>query len=306
MRVFLTGATGVIGRRVLRALIAQGDRVTAIGRTPPAREALRRVGAEPSAVGLFDAEALRRAVADHDAVINLATHMPSSTAKMLFRGAWRENDRIRRLASNLLVDAALAGGARIFLQEAFAPTYPDRGDRWIDETTPIAPAAYNSSVIDAEAAARRFTAMGGCGVVLRFAAFYGPDARHVVDLARWIRRGWAPLPGTPEAYISSVSHDDAASAVLAALQVPAGIYNVADDEPVTRRDYVDSLAAALGAPPPRLPPAWLGPLMGPVARALGRSLRISNRKLREAAGWAPRLASVRVGWPELVAALAAR
>jgi nucleoside-diphosphate-sugar epimerase len=293
----------VIGSRVVPRLVARGDRVTAVGRTPERRDALRRAGADPVQVDLLDAAALRHAVAGHDAVVNLATHMPSSTAAMLVPRAWRENDRLRRSASGLLADAALAGGAEVLVQESFAPAYPDSGERWIDETTPLAPAAYNRTVLDAERAARRFAEAGGRGVVLRFAAFYGPDARHLLDLIRWVREGWAPLPGAPQAYFSSVSHDDAASAVVAALGAPAGTYNVADDEPVTRRAYADSLAAALGVPPPRLPPPWLTALLGPVARALGRSLRISNLKLCQTCGWAPRLPSVREGWPEVVAAL---
>jgi 2-alkyl-3-oxoalkanoate reductase len=242
-------------------------------------------------------------VASHDAVINLATHMPSSTTRMLFRSAWRENDRIRKVASNNLVDAALSAGATVFVQESFAPAYPDSGDRWIDETTSLAPAPYNRTVMDAEAAAQRITAGSGRGVILRFAAFYGADALQANDLIWWVRKGWAPLPGSPEAYISSISHDDAAAAVIAALRAPAGVYNVADDEPATHRAYVDGLAAALGVSSPRLPPAWLAPLMGSVGQILSRSLRISNRKLRQECGWAPRLHSVREGWPEVVANL---
>jgi nucleoside-diphosphate-sugar epimerase len=306
MHVFLTGATGVIGRRVLPRLVAQGHEVTAVGRTHEKRNALHRQGATTVDVDLFDAEALHRAVAGHDAVVNLATHMPSSTTKMLFRRSWRENDRLRSVASNLLVDAAVAGGATVFIQESFAPTYPDSDDRWIDELVPLAPAAYNRSVLDAETAANRFAAAGRRGVVLRFGAFYGPDAWHLEDLIGWIRKGWAPLPGAPESFFSSVSHDDAADAVLAALEVPAGAYNVVDDEPVTRRVYVDSLAAVLQRPPPKLPPAVILPLMGSVARALARSLRISNSKLRHHSGWAPRLRSVREGWPEVVDAFQAR
>ena len=303
MRIFLTGATGVIGRRVVHELSTRGHQVTAVGRTSAKQEALRQAGAEPVAVDLFDAEGLRRAVAGHDAVINLATHMPSSTTRMLFRSAWREYDRIRKVASNNLVDAALSGGARVFVQESFAPAYPDGGDRWIDETTPLAPAAYNRTVMDAEAAAQRFTDAGGCGVVLWFSAFYGADALQVSDLIRWVRKGWAPLPGPPEAYISLISHDDAAAAVIAVLGAPAGVYNVADDEPVTHRMYVNSLAGALAVPSPRLPPTWLASMMGSVAQALTRSLRISNRKLRQECGWAPRLHRVRDGWPEVVKAL---
>src|SRR5690349_6443819 len=95
MRVFVTGATGVIGWRVVRRMIRGRHQVTAVGRTPDKREALHQAGADPVAVDLFDAAGLRRAVASHGAVINLATHMPSSSTRMLFRHAWRENDRLR-------------------------------------------------------------------------------------------------------------------------------------------------------------------------------------------------------------------
>jgi nucleoside-diphosphate-sugar epimerase len=201
------------------------------------------------------------------------------------------------------VDAARTAGVGRFVQESFAPVYPDRGDAWIDETTPIAPARYNRTIADAEGAAARFSAAGGAGVVLRFAAFYGPDARFLADLVRAVKRGLAPLFGPPAAYISSVSHDDAAAAVVAALEVPAGIYNVADDEPVSHRDFVNSLADALGVRHPRLVPPWMTALGGSLARTMARSLRVSNRKLRAASGWAPVFRSVRDGWPTAVAPL---
>ena len=108
-----------------------------------------------------------------------------------------------------------------------------------------------------------------------------------------------------ESFISSVSHDDAASAVMAALNLPAGIYNVTDDEPVSHRDYVDALADALGVRHPKLPPRWATPLAGSVGRLLARSLRISNLKLRNAAGWAPRYRSVREGFHDAVSAMLA-
>ncbi|HET7503847.1 MAG TPA: hypothetical protein VFK02_22655 [Kofleriaceae bacterium] len=110
----------------------------------------------------------------------------------------------------------------------------------------------------------------------------------------------APVFGSPGAYISSVAHDDAAAAVLAALELPAGAYNVTDDEPVTHRSFVDSLADALDVPHPRLPPSWMTALGGSLARTVARSLRISNRKLRAASGWAPVFRSVREGWPAAV------
>jgi len=91
VRVFVAGATGVVGRRVVPALVGAGHGVTAVGRTPERRETLARMGAVPAELDLFDKGAVARAVAGHDAVINLATHIPLST-RMLFPGAWREND----------------------------------------------------------------------------------------------------------------------------------------------------------------------------------------------------------------------
>src|SRR5512132_248770 len=95
MRVFVSGATGVIGRRVVPLLLTQEHSVTALARAPETRRHLEQLGANCVAVDLFDVDAIKRAAAGHDAMINLATHMPSSTWKMLFRSAWRLNDRIR-------------------------------------------------------------------------------------------------------------------------------------------------------------------------------------------------------------------
>ena len=302
MRVFVAGATGVVGRRVVPLLIRGGHDVSAIARSPEGAEMLGRAGARAVRASLFDRGMLERAVAGHDAVVNLATHMPPSSTRMLLPFAWRENDRIRRDGAANLAEAAVAAGARRFIQESFAPAYPDRGASWIDEDTPLAPARYNRTLADAERAAGRFSWHCREGIVLRFAAFYGPDAFHVHEMARLVRRGWAPLPGAADAYISSVSHDDAASAVIAALHAPPGIYNVVDDEPLTRREYFDSLADALGVPHPRLPPQWIAGLMGSAGKLLERSERISNRKLRAATGWAPVFPSAREGWRALFGA----
>lgn len=300
LRVFVTGATGVIGRRVVPLLTDAGHSVTAVGRTPDKRAALERAGAAAVGVDLFDRDGLFHAVAGHDAVVNLATHIPRSTARMLLPGAWRENDRVRREGADLLVTAALAAGARRVVQESFAPIYADGGDRWLDEQAPVRPARYNRSVLDAEGSAARFTAAGGVGVVLRFGWFYGPDAFHVRDMLRMVRAGWAPLPGAAGAYWSSVAHDDAASAVVAALGAPAGVYNVVDDEPLARRDFAQAVADAFGLRPPRPLPDWVTPMMrsvgGSVGELLARSQRISNRAFRDAAGWAPRFPSAREGF----------
>ena len=302
MRIYLTGATGVIGRRLIAPLIAAGHDVTALVRSAGRGEQLRAIGAALIHADLFDPNLLRRTMADHDTVINLATSIPPSS-RAFFRRAWRANDRIRSIASGNLVDAALASGGRRFIQESFAPIYRDGGEGWLDEQAPVQPARYNRSVLDAEAAAERFMSSGRIGVVLRFAFFYGADSDFTVDAIRSVKRGWAPVIGSPGGYLSSISHDDAAAAVIAALSVPAGTYNVADDEPLRRRECYETLAAALGVAPPRFPPALLARLSGSVGETLSRSQRISNRKLKSESDWTPALPSLRRGWPVVVAEL---
>src|SRR5262245_12822694 len=210
MRIFLTGATGVVGIRAIPRLVAAGHRVTGLGRSPKSRRQLAQLGAEPIELDLFQPEAVIRAVEKHDVVINLATHIPASMFQMVLPGAWRETDRLRRDGSMILARAARQAGARRFLQESFGPIYQAAGDRWIDEQWPVRPVRYNRSVLDAERTAQWFTEQGGIGVALRFAGFYGPDAFGQTFI-KSVRRGWSPLPGPPDAFFSSVSQDDAAS-----------------------------------------------------------------------------------------------
>jgi nucleoside-diphosphate-sugar epimerase len=300
MRILVTGATGVIGRRVVPKLIEAGHNVTASTRGEAKRLEMRRLGAQPVELDLFGIGSARRAVDGQEVVVNLATHIPGSTLQMLLPWGWRENDRIRREGSRLLAEAAAEAGVGRFIQESFAPVYPDRGADWIDETAPLAPVKYNLTVADAESSAEWFGGQGGTAVILRFGGFYGADARHVVGMIKLVEKGWAPLPGALDAFVSSVSHDDAAAAVVASVNLPGGTYNVVDDEPVTRRDYFVAMAGALGIAPPKPMPQWAVPLMGSLGELLARSQRISNRKLRDASGFRPIYPSVREGWPAVI------
>jgi nucleoside-diphosphate-sugar epimerase len=229
--------------------------------------------------------------------------MPASAKRMMLPWAWRMNDRVRRDGSASVAAAARAEGVERMIQESFAPIYADHGDEWIDESGAVAPARYNRTTLDAERSANRFTGAGGTGVVLRFAALYGPDAL-LLEMLDVVRRGWSPLPGDPTAFFTSLSQDDAASAVVAALTVPAGTYNVAEDEPVRRGEWVRSLADAAGLAPPRPIPSWLTPLGGSAMRLLSRSQRISNRRLRAASSWAPKYARTADAWPDVLKLIA--
>src|SRR5437870_5527409 len=155
MRIFVAGATGGIGCRVVPRLVAAGHQVAGAARTPGDQATLARMGAASAGVDLFSPASLTEAVRGHDTVVNLATHVPPSSRAFL-PGVWRQTDRIRRVGAANLMEAALAGGARRFIQESFAPIYPDRGEEWIDERVPVRPGRYNRGVINAEAAAEHF------------------------------------------------------------------------------------------------------------------------------------------------------
>ena len=304
MHVFVAGATGVIGRRLVPLLVGAGHRVTAAGRSAERLAALGRLGARGATVDLFDPGAVRRALEGVDVVVNLATAVPRPGPGMLLRRSWRGMDRVRKVVPANLVDAALAGATvQRMVQESFAPIYEAAGDAWVSESSAIRPAAYNRSALDAEGAAARFTAAGRIGVVLRFGMFYGPGDRSTLTILASLRKGWMPMFGRPDAYAAWIAQDDAAAAAAAALSVPAGIYNVVDDEPMRRQDLADSLARLLRVKPPRFPPAFTTRLGGSVGETMARSLRVSNRKLREASGWAPRYRSALDGFATVVGSL---
>ena len=298
-RILMTGATGVVGILAVPQLIAAGHHVTALGRTPDARARLAALGADPIHLDIFDREAAHSALKGHDVLINLATHMPASAFRMMLPWEWRENDHVRRDGSAILADAARAAGVSRFVQESFAPVYEDGGAEWIDESWPQRPAPHSRTVLDAERSANRFTTGGGTGIVLRFAGFYGADP-FLRDMLDVVRRGWSPLPGRGDAYWSSISHHDAASAVVASITLSAGTYNVCDDEPLTRREFVDALADAAGLRPPKLVPGWMAAMGGKLMELLSRSQRMSNAKLEGASGWRPRWPSAREGLKDVV------
>lgn len=285
--IFLTGATGVIGRRLLPLLVGAGHRVIAVGRSPEKRAALERMGARPADTNLFDPGAVERALTGVDVIINLATAVPPGF-RSLWPPAWRPMDRVRReVSANLVRGAERRGGVERFIQEAFAPIYRDGGDAWLDETSPIAAASYNRSVLDAEANAQRMITLGAEVVVLRFAYLYGDGDAMTLRFLQSIDRGWFPLPGGPEGYTSWVDQGDAARAVLAALDAPGGVYNIVEDEPMQRGALAEGLARVMGKPAPRFLPRWVARHSGPVGETLARSLRISNRRFRSVTGWAP-------------------
>jgi nucleoside-diphosphate-sugar epimerase len=285
MRTFVAGATGVIGRRAIERLVAGGHAVTGLARTREKAAQLQAAGAGAAMVSLFDPDELRAVVAGHDAVINLATKIPT-LAHGARDTAWAENTRIRTEGSRNLVDAAIAAGAGVYVQESIAFVYGDHGDRMIDASTAqLTDSPFTAPVRAAEANAARFTASGGRGIMLRFGVFQAPDGHHAESLLKAAHRGVLLDVGRPEGYLPAIDVDDAASAVVAALDAPAGTYDVVDDQPLTRAAVAEALARAVGRPRlRRLPGASLAARK---AAPLADSQRVSNRRFKEATGWRP-------------------
>jgi nucleoside-diphosphate-sugar epimerase len=298
MKVFLTGGTGAIGPATVRGLRDKGHEVRAVARTDQKAAQLRALGADPVVVDLFDGDAVKATVDGCEAVLHLATNVPQ-LRKMSSKDGWSAHNQLRTTANELLIDAALTTGARTFVKESVMFSYPDRGDAWIDESTPadesidmLRPTLEGERMVD------RFSAEGGRGVVLRFGSFYGPTARSVDEALRLARWRLSMLAGKPDGYVSSIHTDDVAGAAVAALDAPAGLYNVVESEPATRREYLDAFSAAFGLRKLRPMPTWLVKLTARSgAEAVIRSQRVSNKKLRDATGWTPRYPSVREGWP---------
>ena len=298
MKIFVTGATGVIGRRVIPQLIRAGHQVTGLARTDQKAALLRQFGATPVRVDLFDPAALGPVLAGHEVVANLATSVPP-LERALEPAAWEMHNRLRNEASQSVTRAASEAGCRIFIQESITFPYADKGAEWIEETDADSCPPEMASSRVAEEQAAWFSENGGRGVGLRFALFYAHDSSHTQEFQAAIRAGQSPFLGDPASYMSHIHAEDAAAAVVAALNAPAGIYNVADDQPLTRQELAAAIAELEGVASPAPPEPIQGELPGSI-EALTRSQRISNRHFKHTTGWAPRYPSVREGWRQIL------
>jgi nucleoside-diphosphate-sugar epimerase len=290
-RIFVTGATGVLGRRVVPALVGAGHEVTAVVRSEAKASVARAAGATPIQVDLFDRDAIRTAVAGHDCVAHLATHIPSGSSAASVE-AWEMNDRLRRDAATAIAGAVVDAGIGRMIQESITFPYVDRSDQWIDESCERDYYWVTQSTVFAEAAAASVTAAGGTGIVLRFAMFMAPDSAHIHSVLGAARRGVFALLGAPNSYISFIHIDDAAASVVAALESPAGTYNVAEPDPVRRSNHSDALAALVGGA------GVLERPDGDAATSTARSHRISSQHLQDVSAWSPTIRCVD-RWKEL-------
>jgi nucleoside-diphosphate-sugar epimerase len=304
MRVFVAGATGVIGRGLVALLIEAGHEVTGMTRSPARADRLRELGCESAVCEALDAAAVRETVsrARPDAVIHVLTAIPPDLQPRNFKTALAPTNRLRDEGTRNLIAAAQAAGATRFIAESVAFAYEPSG-AWVkDEQEPLATGAPPpmDEIIGALASLERQVADAG-GIILRYGFLYGPGTQFASDglYARMVRRRMLPVIGSGDGRWSFIHADDAAAATVAALERGApGTYNIVDDEPGRAADWIPVYASAIGARRPLRLPKWVGKLAGGAVAVQGMTEQrgASNAKAKSELAWQPRYASWRDGF----------
>ncbi|HEY5976917.1 MAG TPA: NAD(P)-dependent oxidoreductase [Solirubrobacterales bacterium] len=308
MKVFVAGASGVIGLPLVRQLVEAGHQVSGTTRHEGKADEIRAAGGTAVICDALDSSALEAAVkaAEPEVVINQLTALPEryEPRKASF---YEKTDEVRRVGGRNLLAAASAVGARRFLTQGICFIYAPEGDLVKDEDArpyTDAPGHFQHAVeamIDHERDA--LAAAGIEALVLRYGQFYGPGTYYARDghLGREVAKRRFPVVGEGNGVFSFLSVDDAAGATVAALDHGReGIYNVCDDEPAALHEWLPVYAEALGAKPPRRVPVWLAGLVaGKSVAAQAEHLRgASNAKAKRELGWEPRHPSWRQGFRE--------
>ena len=307
MRVFVSGASGVIGARLIPRLVEHGHDVVGTFTSSPEKAArIRDFGAEAVQLDLLDSDAVRRAVRDSapDAIIHEATALAGGGFSRSLDKTFAKTNRLRTTGTDALLAAARDAGVQRFVAQSFAPyRYARVGGMVKTEDDPLDSSLLAGTRETFGAMTHVDTAVTAAGgIALRYGGFYG-DASDQLPGA--VRKGMFPIVGGGGGYMSFVHLDDAASATVLALERgQAGIYNIVDDEPAPLSEWLPALAEALGARPPRRLPVWLARLIAGESgvRTATEARGADNTKAKRELGWTLRYPSWRQGF---VAAYAA-
>ncbi len=307
MKVFVAGASGVIGGPLVRQLVDAGHEVTGATSKPENTARLEAAGATAIVCDALDPEAVHAAVreAAPEVVISQLTRLPREyNPRKIDYGP---TNRARAEGGHNMIEAARAAGVRRFITQSVAFLYAPEGGMIKDEEArpwADAPDPFRSGADSTLEHEREATHTAGLeGLVLRYGQFYGPGTYYASDgnIAEQVRRRRFPIVGRGEGMFSFIHVEDAASATLASLERGTpGVYNVVDDEPALLREWLPVYADVLGAKRPRRVPTFLARLAaGPFAVAFATELRgASNAKAKRELGWEPRYASWRQGFRE--------
>jgi 2-alkyl-3-oxoalkanoate reductase len=307
MRVFVAGASGAIGRPLVRQLVAGGHEVTGTTSTPENAAGIEATGAMSVVCDALDPQAVQTAVraAAPEVVISQLTRLPREyNPRKIDYGP---TNRARAEGGHNLIEAARAAGVRRLVTQSIAFIYAPEGEMVKDEEArpwTDAPEPFHAGAVSTLEHEREATQTPGLeGVVLRYGQLYGPGTYYARDgnVAEQVRRRRFPIVGRGGGMFSFLHTDDAASATVTSLERSApGIYNVVDDEPAPLREWLPVYAEALGARPPWRVPTFLARLVaGPFGAAFATELRgASNAKAKRELGWEPRYPSWRQGFRE--------
>jgi nucleoside-diphosphate-sugar epimerase len=311
MKVFVAGASGAIGRPLVRRLVAAGHEVTGMTRSEDRAAEIREAGAAAVVCDVFDAPALEAAVrkAAPEVVVHELTALPARLDYKAKQDPLAPTNRVRTEGTRNLLAAAKAAGARRLIAESVAFFYKPEGEWVKDESAPLnleAPGHFGGAAVALAELERQVTSAEGIeGVVLRYGWLYGPGTffDRVGSQTEDALKRRLPIVGKGEGTFSFVHVEDAAAATVAAVErgVP-GTYNVVDDEPAPMREWVPVFCEAVGAKKPMRVPVWLARLIAgaaPVASAT--QLRgASNANAKSELGWQPGYPSWREGFVDPV------
>ena len=255
MRILIAGASGAIGRPLVRRLRANQHQVFALTRAPDSAPALKEIGAEPVIADALDAAAVKAAVGRirPDAVINQLTSLPRHYTPAEMKAAAERDRKVRVEGNSNLLAALRDSGVRRYLLQSSGFWYaPGAGPA--DESVPFissaSPGVEASARTYLELEARASATAGIEFVALRYGFFYGPGTWYTRegDMGDQVRRQQVPIIGEGQGVYSFVHIDDAAAATAAALECPPGAYNIVDGNPSPQRVWLTAFARAVGAP----------------------------------------------------------
>jgi nucleoside-diphosphate-sugar epimerase len=311
MRIFVAGATGALGSRLVPLMISAGHSVVGLTRTAAKADAIRQTGAEAAVADALNRAAVVAAVASArpDVIVHEMTSLGAATDLRKFDQTFAATNRLRSEGvNNLLAAAKQAGTLRIVAQSFCGWPYAREGGPVKSEEDPLdrAPPRELRRTLEAirflENAVTQWPDIEG--VVLRYGAFYGPGTG-LFDgpLIDQLRHRRVPLIGTADGWWSFLHIDDAAVATAIAVERAApGIYNIVDDEPAPVREWLPALAAMLGARPPRHIPKWLARIVAGehIVTLMTEGRAGSNSKAKRELSWQPARSSWRQGFAEVL------
>ena len=310
MKIFVAGASGALGRKLIPMLTDRGHQVVGMTRTPAKTALVRELGAEPALADGLEPAAVGAAVraAEPEVVVHQMTALGTIDMRHVDR-SFATTNKLRTVGTDLLLAAAREVGARRFVAQSFAGwPYARIGGPVKAEEDPLDPNPPDGYRETLNAIKYVEAAVTGSatpdGVVLRYGGFYGPNTSVSADgeIVQALRKRRFPVIGGGGGVWSFVHIQDAAAATVAAIEHgEPGLYNIVDDDPAPVSQWLPVLAEAAGAKPPMRVPTWIGRLAaGPAVTTMMTEARgASNVKARKELDWVLGYPSWRQGFRAL-------